>query len=319
MKIDVFNGDADGICALIQLRLSHPSDSQLITGIKRDIQLLKQVQARPGDEITVLDISFAQNHAEVARLLTVGAQIFYVDHHQAGEIPTHPALKTLINTDANVCTSLLVNEYLKGEFAAWAVVATFGDNLDKSALLLAKSLNLSETQTEHLKKLGICLNYNGYGASLDDLHFAPDALYRELVNYRSPFDFMRDNPLIYQKLLAGYADDMNQALQTRPDYKNEQVAVYILPEAAWSRRISGVFGNELANLNPQRAHAVLTHNAQGGYLISVRAPLSNKTGADELCALFPTGGGRKSAAGINHLPKEQLADFIQQFSKKYAP
>ncbi|MDP2807297.1 MAG: hypothetical protein Q8O74_04065, partial [bacterium] len=38
---------------------------------------------------------------------------------------------------------------------------------------------------------------------------------------------------------------------------------------------------------------------------------------DELCASFPTGGGRKSAAGINHLPKEQLSNFIQCFVEKY--
>jgi hypothetical protein len=40
---DLFNGDADGICALIQLRLAHPKESILITGIKRDIKLLKNL------------------------------------------------------------------------------------------------------------------------------------------------------------------------------------------------------------------------------------------------------------------------------------
>ena len=43
MHFDVFNGDADGIIALTQLRLAEPKDSQLITGIKRDIALLSQV------------------------------------------------------------------------------------------------------------------------------------------------------------------------------------------------------------------------------------------------------------------------------------
>jgi single-stranded DNA-specific DHH superfamily exonuclease len=176
---------------------------------------------------------------------------------------------------------------------------------------------LSAEQLEQLKQLGICINYNGYGANVADLHFAPDALYRELANYASPFDFMTDNQETYQKLLAGFNDDMQQALQTPTEYKNENIAVYILPDEAWSRRISGVFGNELANQFPNRAHAVLSFNKQGGYLISVRAPLTNKTGADELCSSFPTGGGRKSAAGINHLPKEQLSEFIQRFAEKY--
>lgn len=40
--IDVFNGDADGICALHQLRLVNPIESKLVMGVKRDIALLKK-------------------------------------------------------------------------------------------------------------------------------------------------------------------------------------------------------------------------------------------------------------------------------------
>jgi hypothetical protein len=59
---DVFNGDADGLCALQQLRLEYSiDDAQLITGVKRDIDLLQQVEARVGDSITVLDISLDRN------------------------------------------------------------------------------------------------------------------------------------------------------------------------------------------------------------------------------------------------------------------
>jgi len=32
---DVFNGDADGICALHQLRLAEPREATLVTGVKR--------------------------------------------------------------------------------------------------------------------------------------------------------------------------------------------------------------------------------------------------------------------------------------------
>jgi hypothetical protein len=32
---------------------------------------------------------------------------------------------------------------------------------------------------------------------------------------------------------------------------------------------------------------------------------------------FPTGGGRKAAAGINDLPAGQLAEFIDTFSGFY--
>ena len=60
---DVFNGDADGICALTQLRLASPADSVLVTGVKRDINLLARVEAQEGDEINVLDVSLDKNRA----------------------------------------------------------------------------------------------------------------------------------------------------------------------------------------------------------------------------------------------------------------
>jgi len=317
MQIDVFNGDADGICALVQLRLAQSAQSTLVTGVKRDIQLLEHLSVQKNDSVTVLDISLKKNRTALDRILNQGATVFYVDHHESGDIPQHPNLNVIINTAANTCTSLLVDQYLGGKYRAWAVAAAFGDNLIDSAEQAAQILSLSSYQLKRLKDLGVCINYNGYGSSITDLHFAPDALYRELVPYASPFDFMADNSTIYQQLLMGYADDMAQAQSIKPEYQTDAIGIYILPDKAWARRISGVFGNELANQNPARAHAILSYNAQGGYQISVRAPLTNKTGADELCSLFTTGGGRKNAAGINHLPLDELSLFTAAFAKKY--
>jgi hypothetical protein len=45
----------------------------------------------------------------------------------------------------------------------------------------------------------------------------------------------------------------------------------------------------------------------------VRAPLNNKKGADELCREFHSGGGRKAAAGINHLPEADYDKFMAAF------
>jgi hypothetical protein len=91
----------------------------------------------------------------------------------------------------------------------------------------------------------------------------------------------------------------------------------LFPNEAWARRSSGVFSNELANGSPARAHAVITQRADGTYLVSVRAPLLNKTGASELCSRFPTGGGREAAAGINNLPADQLDLFVSTFTDFY--
>jgi len=317
-SFDIFNGDADGICALLQLRLASPKNAELVTGVKRDIKLLERVQAAPGDEITVLDISMEKNGAALNRVLEQGASVFYVDHHLPGVIPDHPNLQAIIDTDPNICTSLLVDRHLGGRYRAWAVTAAFGDNMNQSATEAARSLGITPDQLEQLKQLGTCINYNGYGSEIADLHFPPADLYRSMARYETPFAFMADSGSAYEQLRAGYEEDMAKAAAITPEVSNGVIAVYLLPDEPWSRRISGVYGNQLANSNPECAHAVLSHNKQGGYLVSVRAPLNNKRGAGQFCQQFETGGGREGAAGINHLPTEQLTDFIDRFNAAYA-
>lgn len=315
---DVFNGDADGICALVQLRRAQPRDAVLVTGVKRDTSLLRQVKAGSGSQITVLDVSLDKNRSDLERLLAAGAEVFYCDHHYAGDIPESGQLQTLINPAADVCTSLLINGHLRGAFPSWAVVGTFGDNLRDSALRLARPLGLTQEQLEQLEQLGIYINYNGYGPSLEDLHFLPADLYRLLSHYDDPFAFMAAEREHFQYLQTGFRDDMAAAAALAPEYRDTAAAVYLLPDAAWARRVSGVFGNDLANNDPVRAHAVVTARADGNFLVSVRAPLNNKTGADALCREFPTGGGRAAAAGINELPAAQLPEFIARLATFYA-
>lgn len=316
-NIDLFNGDADGICALAQLRNAEPLESTLVTGVKRDIQLMDKIDARAGDKITVLDISLDKNRDGLNKALVAGAEVFYVDHHFAGDIPESDKLTAIINPAADVCTSILVNNHLKGQFVEWAITGAFGDNLKNSANILARPLNLSENDLNSLENLGIYINYNGYGSNLEDLHFTPEALYRQVSVHASPFGFINDNRESFEKLQNGYNTDMASAASLQPEFANDSVAAYILPNEAWARRVSGVYSNDLANGTPGRAHAVLTVKANGNYLISVRAPLDNKTGADELCRSFTTGGGRAAAAGINDLPADQLPVFIDRFNQFY--
>ena len=314
--IDVFNGDADGICALHQLRLANPVESTLVTGVKRNINLLKQVDSNKDDFITVLDISLDKNRDELLYCLSKGSNILYFDHHFAGEIPDDKNLKCYIDTDANVCTSLLVNEYLNGKYLSWAVTAAYGDNLFVAAEEAAKPLGLSKEKLEELKLLGTCINYNGYGASLDDLLFTPEELYKKIKNYSDPFDFINNEPA-YKKLVDGYHEDSAKAQALPAEYKTDSHALFILEDEKWARRVSGVFANQLAQENPNRAHAMLTKNDEGGFVVSVRAPLNNKTGADELCRKFETGGGRKAAAGINFLPENSYARFLELFCDSF--
>lgn len=313
---DVFNGDADGICALHQLRLAEPRAAQLITGIKRDIQLLQQVEAAPGDRITALDISMDRNREALDRLLAAGAQVLYVDHHFPGEVPQHPQLEAVIDTAADTCTSLLVNRRLQGRHLPWAVAAAFGDNLYQAARHAAEPLGLDPSRLALLQELGTYINYNGYGNAVEDLFFHPAELYRRLGPYPDPFAFI-DQDDAFTVLRDGYHADMEHGRALQPQEQHGHCALYLLPDAAWARRVSGVLANELAREHPDRAHALVSPRPQGDYVVSVRAPLNNKQGAAELCRRFATGGGREAAAGINHLPATELERFAAAFRAAY--
>ena len=308
---DVFNGDADGICALIQLRLAEPLDTRLITGVKRDISLVAQVVPFAPGRVTVLDVSLDKNRAAVDSLLAAGSRVFYVDHHFPGDsLPDHPNFETLIDTQPTTCTSLLVDHYLGGRFHNWAIAAAFGDNLNAVAQELASRAGLSSSQAEALKMLGICMNYNGYGSTLEDLHFHPADLYREFVKYSDPLDLIASEPEAWRELRAGYTEDMAKGLAA-PILNDTATSLVIrLPNEPWARRVSGVLGNELTNRHPDKACAIVTETEGGSYLVSIRAPLNNRTGADEVARQFATGGGRKAAAGINELPSSRLDEFL---------
>ncbi|EGR2742477.1 DHH family phosphoesterase [Vibrio parahaemolyticus] len=318
MNYDIFNGDADGIIALLQLRLADPIDSQLITGVKRDIKLVEKVDVQAGDELTVLDISMEKNMAGLEQALAQGVHVFYADHHKAGDIPQHGNLDAHIDLDANMCTALIVDKLLEGRFHTWAITAAYGDNLIAKADALADQAGLNNEQKAQLKELGTLINYNGYGSKVDDLHFHPADLYRALVQYISPFEVIEDKASPYYQLQSAYQQDMDAAQAVPATHESDTLKLFELPNTAASRRISGVYGNWLANQNPDSAHAVLTENADGTYTVSLRAPLNNKQGAVAVCGQFSTGGGREAAAGINALRKEDVNAFIDAVETYYA-
>ncbi len=312
---DVFNGDADGICALHQLRLVQPRAAELVTGVKRDIALLQRITPQSGDEVTVLDISLARNADALQRLLTSGARCEYFDHHFPGEIPAHANFIAHIDTATDVCTSLLVNRHLNDAHKAWAVVAAFGDGMDAAARSTAASLDLADNKLAQLQALGEAINYNAYGDSVEDLNYPPADLYRAISDYPDPFDFLSGEPIV-EVLSEARADDLYRASEIQPEVETAAGAIYILPDAAWSRRVSGTFGNDVAHSNPARAHAVMTR-ADNGYRISVRAARDHSYGADALARQFG-GGGREGAAGIDLLPATDFDRFVKAFSTHFA-
>lgn len=317
-QYDVFNGDADGICALHQLRLADPvPDAELITGVKRDINLLSRIEEVKSSSIAVFDISMHANIASLEQLLAAGNDILYIDHHFAGVIPEASNLRHHIDPDPDQCTSLIVDSLLSGEFRLWALCGAFGDNLDKTANVTASEIGLSVSETDCLREIGELINYNGYGSQVKDLYFPPENLYRAIREYRSPFDFFERSKTL-KTLKVGFDSDMSLAL-SQPEYKTcGKNRIFRFPDNPWARRVSGVFANLKARENPEGAHALITENRDESLRISVRAPLQDKQGADQLCRAFPSGGGRAAAAGINALPADLLDDFLTKFQQTYS-
>ena len=308
MQFDVFNGDADGICALIQIRLDQPvDDARLVTGVKRDISLVERVDCEQATSVLVLDISLDKNRKAIDQLLATGISVAYFDHHYPGEQQPDSALfHRFIDTSASTCTSMIVNRQLKGKYINWAITAAFGDNLLAVATEMAQDAGLLATEIEQLKLLGTCINYNGYGSSEADLHFTPEAVFHAFKSYTNPLDIITEANPVWLALLAGYTEDVNLAQSAHQQTFDTHCLMVMLPNERWARRVSGVLGNQLANDFPDMAIAVLTTRDDSDYLVSLRAPINNREGADDVARKFETGGGRKAAAGINRLHQQDV-------------
>lgn len=318
MHFDVFNGDADGILALHQFRLYSPKpEATLITGIKRDIKLLSTIQTVKDSNLTVFDISLDSNRDALLQLLDQKNTITYFDHHFAGDIPATTRLTHHIDPSPAVCTSLIVDKLLEGKYRSWAVAAAFGDNLHDTALATAKTVDLSTEQVSQLQELGELLNYNGYGADISDLHFPPDVLYKALHPYENPFSFLKESSDL-SILRRGFVEDMALAMEQKETCPGKKNRIYSFPNTPWARRIAGVFSNLRAREKKNVAHALIIENDDKTFRISVRAPLNDRKNADSLCRSFPTGGGRKAAAGINRLPAHMLDDFLERFETTFS-
>lgn len=313
--VDVFHGDADGMCALHQLRLAEPlapgARAQRVTGLKHQIALLDAVTGSTDSLITVLDISLDRNRTALERVLAQGATVHYFDHHFAGPVPSHPRLHAVIDPAPDTCASILIDRHIGGRHRSWAVVGAFGDNLIRTATALATTFGLQGTRLETLRMLGETLNYAAYGDSLADVMIQPLELYQALHQHADPLEFAA-TPLV-ERLREQRHADLAAAHALVPVLAEGRGAVFRLPDQPWSRRVIGTFANELACADPQRAHAVVKDNTDGTLDVSVRAPTAAPTGADRLCRQFETGGGRAAAAGIERLAQSQLDAFVQAF------
>ncbi len=306
-RIDICNGDADGLCAAIQWRFHTTPPAVLCTGLKREIELLGRIHASSGDEVCVFDLSMARNRAALDALLERGVRVRYFDHHAAGVLPSHPGLEAHIDGASDACTSLIVDDAIGGSFRAWALVGAYGDNLALVADRLADASGLGSDAKADLRRLGETINYNAYGQEERDVCIAPARLYAVMAGYRDPRSMIAAESIVAE-LVARRADDLARA-RAWPAWREAATArMFVLPDAAWSRRVVGTLANVLANEDRQRAQAVLAPRNGGGYVVSVRAPVAAPRGADAFCRGFG-GEGRARAAGLDRLAEGDLDRF----------
>lgn len=318
---DLFNGDADGIFSLLQVRQVEPRpEAERVTGVKRDTQLFARIaeRAAKGDRVCALDIGMNRNTAHLRRVLDAGAQVFFCDHHATGDIPQSEHLTVVADDAPETCTAYLIDQYLDGAKAAWAVCGAYGDNFQGLAARIASQRNISFPLNQ-LRELGELVNYNAYGATVEDLHFHPSELYAILSSYPDPMAFLEEAPQALDILRAGYRSDWDIAEQAREIDISNAGQILSLPASPASNRISGLFANALVDEDPDMAFAILTHLEPevGGYRVSLRAPSARTTQAADTFAKAYGGGGRAEAAGINHLQEHEMDDFIAAFQTAF--
>tara|TARA_B100000282_G_scaffold102826_1_gene72624 strand:- start:138 stop:1010 length:873 start_codon:yes stop_codon:yes gene_type:complete len=287
MRWYAYNGDADGICSMVQWGLLHGIEGHRITGVKRDIELLEHVNPNPGDEIIVMDISLARNHSRATELSNQGFEITWFDHHLSGD--PIDSINSHIDTSANVCTARIVEKFLDTR-SDWAQVALHGDGLSQHS-----------TKPE-LKELGELLNYNGYGAELSDLHYHPDELLRSCLNAKTPQNFLETSE--FKKLKHGFESDLAHA---------QGIAIkdgfYLLPNEPWARRIVGVMAHRI-NESGEGPHVIAIDKGN-----TLQVSIRGSEGIGELCKMFG-GGGRATAGGIDALPKDEITALMNEVNSR---
>jgi hypothetical protein len=311
-----FNGDADGICSILQFIQSGFTIEHFFTGHKRDQALLRHGEALHNANILAFDVELAKNMDSVKKILNNGCAVTWFDHHGSGEESIFSEYINFfpnIDHSPDINTSLIVYNFLNNQnLLRWAIVGLFGDNIDNTALFYCKSLNLSTEETSSLSEIGKLINYNSYGESLSDLIMNPMDILHQAKQFIDPVSFYKETD-IGRHLKKSSTEDLELALSYCE--KDDKDHIVFLPDIPWARRVYGTLGNHLIKKDRTKPLAILVDIGEDNYLISVRAPLNQPTKAGDLCRLFDSGGGRASAGGINCLHKRELEKFRSVFLK----
>ena len=314
---DLFNGDADGIVSLHQYRMHFPQHSELITGVKRDVELLRHVTGVKDSCVTVFDVSHKTNKEHARQVLANNDHLVWFDNHQADMYIPGPGLSMNIDTSPDCCTSMLVDSHVDGLYRPWTIVGAYGDNLHDSVKEMCPLAYLDDHKLTMLQEIGETLNYNGYGNVESDLTVHPKDVYIDMSDYESPFDYRNQSP-IYDKIYHQKCMDSRELEASDVLHQCDVGRVVLLPDSKASVRFSGIYSNRLSLNNPDQAFVILTSVDDDTYRVSIRAPYNRPNGASSLAENFPTGGGRERAAGVNSLPKNKLRLLIDLMKAQFA-
>lgn len=311
----VFNGDADGLCSQHILFLELGPPRLRVTGLKREIELIRRLPPVPGASVHAMDISLKRNLEALRALLDLGnVHVTWYDHHEPGAAPSHPALVLHVNQAAEACTAAIVNAVRGHRHPLWASMAAFGDGLPATGSALASAGGASSHEAQALRRAGILLNYNAYGEQPGDQLFPAADLAARMEPYREALDFCMAGE-VFGPLAEQFASDEEAFGSLDPLVDAPRAKAFVVPDAAFARRYAATWANERANRNPEEALAVLHALPDGAYRISLRSPRSSGIvpAASDLASEFG-GGGRRLAAGIDALPAADLERFARRFA-----
>ena len=138
---DFFNGDADGIISLHQYRLHFPKKSEVFTGVKRDVKLLRHAVEIKNSTLSVFDISLLSNKDYIDGILNNNNIVRWFDHHEPGDTDLGENFSIKVDADPNCCTNILVDQYIDGLHRPWTICGAYGDNLHEQAEKLNPNFN----------------------------------------------------------------------------------------------------------------------------------------------------------------------------------
>ena len=133
------------------------------------------------------------NETHVCHALANGNKLVWFDHHTPGTLLDHENIKCYIDTDPNVCTSWLVDQYIDGMHRPWTIAGAYGDNLHELAMKI--NPGFTDDRMLALRMLGETLNYSGYGNTEADLISHPLETYRDMSKYEDPVEYMNKSEL----------------------------------------------------------------------------------------------------------------------------